>query len=236
MMPPTVFGRDKRLEERLRASGRPWAEVLEADRSRLSVTVGNPALVHNTEVVWSLRLRVYPEGEPPFETGVKARFPQLSAPRRGSSVAVLYDPADHSRVVVDQSEEGIVDAALGSALAGNPAVAGDPGLGDALGTLMRDAMADPLGFRQRMQEQAAAGINPLTGAASMPRPPSSQPPAPASPDPIDQLTRLAELRDRGVLTDEEFQTQKRRILGEPPADRQGAVPRRRDPRATTRPR
>jgi len=44
----------------------------------------------------------------------------------------------------------------------------------------------------------------------------SQPaPAPAAvsqPDMIEQLKQLAELRDQGILTDEEFATQKARIL------------------------
>jgi Short C-terminal domain len=41
-----------------------------------------------------------------------------------------------------------------------------------------------------------------------------QPPPPAAPaaDPIQQLKDLAALRDQGVLTDEEFQAQKARIL------------------------
>jgi hypothetical protein len=43
------------------------------------------------------------------------------------------------------------------------------------------------------------------------------PPAPASPgagpaDVITQLTRLGELRDAGILTDEEFAVQKARVL------------------------
>jgi hypothetical protein len=37
-------------------------------------------------------------------------------------------------------------------------------------------------------------------------------PAPATPDPLDQLKKLAELRDSGVLTEEEFATQKARLL------------------------
>jgi hypothetical protein len=36
----------------------------------------------------------------------------------------------------------------------------------------------------------------------------------SKPDPIDQLTRLADLHDRGALTDEEFDAQKRRLLGD----------------------
>lgn len=48
--------------------------------------------------------------------------------------------------------------------------------------------------------------------------------APASPatsttpgafDVADQLERLADLRDRGILTDEEFQREKDKLLGEP---------------------
>lgn len=40
-----------------------------------------------------------------------------------------------------------------------------------------------------------------------------RPTPPAAPSVTTELERLAELRDRGVLTEEEFQAQKRRILG-----------------------
>ncbi|ORC06403.1 hypothetical protein B4U45_06915 [Mycobacterium persicum] len=36
---------------------------------------------------------------------------------------------------------------------------------------------------------------------------------PKSSDPIDRLERLAALKDRGMLTDAEFEQQKRRVLG-----------------------
>jgi len=38
------------------------------------------------------------------------------------------------------------------------------------------------------------------------------PPADDAPDPIEQLTKLAALKDQGVLTEEEFATQKAKIL------------------------
>jgi Short C-terminal domain len=38
------------------------------------------------------------------------------------------------------------------------------------------------------------------------------PPPAAGPDPLQQLKQLGELRDQGVLTDEEFAQQKQRIL------------------------
>lgn len=37
-------------------------------------------------------------------------------------------------------------------------------------------------------------------------------PPPAAPDPIERLKELGELRDKGVLTDEEFAAQKAKLL------------------------
>ena len=42
--------------------------------------------------------------------------------------------------------------------------------------------------------------------------PPPPPPQEAAPDPIAQLKELAELKDQGILTEEEFATQKARIL------------------------
>jgi hypothetical protein len=50
----------------------------------------------------------------------------------------------------------------------------------------------------------ATGISPGTGAL----------PAPPTPDPLDQLERLNELRKSGALTQAEFDAQKAKILGE----------------------
>jgi hypothetical protein len=44
-------------------------------------------------------------------------------------------------------------------------------------------------------------------------PPPPPPPAPAAADPIEQLKQLAELKQQGILTDEEFAAQKAKILG-----------------------
>jgi Short C-terminal domain len=43
--------------------------------------------------------------------------------------------------------------------------------------------------------------------------PAPAAPTPPAPDPIAQLKDLAALKEQGVLTDEEFATQKARILG-----------------------
>ncbi|MEW1952129.1 SHOCT domain-containing protein [Terrabacter sp. NPDC080008] len=59
------------------------------------------------------------------------------------------------------------------------------------------------GQQQGYQEQ------PPPAAAPAPPPP----PAAASTDVVQQLKGLAELRDQGILTDEEFAAQKAKILG-----------------------
>lgn len=41
---------------------------------------------------------------------------------------------------------------------------------------------------------------------------AQQPPTASGPDPLEQLKKLAELRDTGVLTEEEFQAKKAKIL------------------------
>ncbi|MCK6209148.1 SHOCT domain-containing protein [Georgenia sp. EYE_87] len=46
--------------------------------------------------------------------------------------------------------------------------------------------------------------------------PQWHPPPPASPvpDPIDQVRRLADLRDSGVISEEEYQARKNKLLGD----------------------
>jgi Short C-terminal domain len=54
-----------------------------------------------------------------------------------------------------------------------------------------------------------------TAAAAAYQPPAATPPAPAeSDDPVARLERLAKLLDSGAITREEFDAQKKRILGE----------------------
>jgi hypothetical protein len=50
-------------------------------------------------------------------------------------------------------------------------------------------------------------------AAPAPAPPAPVPAAAPAADPVTQLKELAELKQQGILTDEEFAAQKARILG-----------------------
>jgi hypothetical protein len=59
------------------------------------------------------------------------------------------------------------------------------------------------------QEQAQASEQQATYA----QPASAPPPASAMDDKLDQLKQLGELKTQGVLTEQEFEAQKSRILG-----------------------
>jgi hypothetical protein len=92
------------------------------------------------------------------------------------------------------------------ALTGNPALAGP------LKEMMEAALKDPVAFQKHAMEQAeeafkAAGFN-VTEMAP------SDAGAGGSVEMVDTLEKLADLRDRGVLNDEEFAKQKQRILDE----------------------
>lgn len=64
------------------------------------------------------------------------------------------------------------------------------------------------------QQAAAQAAAPVTAA---PAPPAADPAPPAASgltdDVVDQLKKLAELRDAGILTDDEFAAKKAKILG-----------------------
>ena len=74
------------------------------------------------------------------------------------------------------------------------------------------------GSVSRRQADKNAPSQPPEEAAPPPAPAAPEPAAPtpatAAPavDPMEQLTKLAKLRDQGVLTDEEFTAQKAKLL------------------------
>jgi hypothetical protein len=127
---------------------------------------------------------------------------------------VLYDPDDRSDVRIDHSNEGMVESFVGGIPDSMKQAiqAAGAGAGDAVADIMKQSATDPEALLRSMRgggdiaAQFRAQLNP-TGAQ-----PAAA--APAAQDPVAQLAALADLRDRGVLTDEEFTAQKKRILGE----------------------
>ena len=62
----------------------------------------------------------------------------------------------------------------------------------------------------RWSQQGGYAEEPQQQYEPAPAPPAAAPPAA---DPIEQLKQLAELKNQGILTDEEFAAQKAKILG-----------------------
>jgi len=69
----------------------------------------------------------------------------------------------------------------------------------------RDQQIDDLQQQQAQQQYQQQ--------APAPAPPPPAPNQGVSPEAIDQLKQLADLKSQGILTDEEFDAQKKKILG-----------------------
>lgn len=193
-----MFGSADRLEKQLRNGGGKTAvaHILEAKKGRFALSSGGDAAqqVASAHINWTLTLQVAPGGESPFDAVVKEAYPEMSAgPAVGSALGVLYDPKDHTKVVVDHSTAGTAARVAGNLSAASRAAFEQSG-GASAEQLLQERITDPAAFQQRMQARAAAT-------------------APAPSDPADQIAKLADLRDRGALTEEEFQAQKKQVLG-----------------------
>lgn len=168
------FGRSLR-----RVGVRVFVEVLSAEQTMLSVTTGNPNLLDNSTIRWELQVRVLSDAEPPFEAKVHALLPQNNRPRPGTRIAVLYDPKDHSRVELDQRPTATADAAIEAITNARPDLTGAQVMGMPMSDVIRQAIADPNGFRDQMiargaqmQQQAMAampGNDPSIGWKGWPR-------------------------------------------------------------------
>jgi hypothetical protein len=222
-----MFGNNKRLEKKLQSSGGKTAvaTVIEC-RTGMTITNGNAMIAANTQVVCKLRLQVTPDGEPAFEASTSGRFSQFDIPTQGSTVSVIYDPADHSKVVVDGAGAAQMHAILQKQIDRFRAQ------GTELGTTIADhleqahaegRLEDPkidrasiqaynAAFGQVIQEaKESAGFGPgpvVTIGGQV----VSNGHVAAAVDPVEQLTKLAALHDKGVLTDAEFAAEKTKIL------------------------
>jgi hypothetical protein len=206
-----VLGHNKRLERKLKEHGgkRAWATVLESEREWASTGGANvsPGQAGSMTIHQQLKLHVEPEGETPFESTVKQVFNDSYGwhiPQEGYSVAVIYDPDDHSKLVIDLEAMPVA-----------------PGVDRDEASARHEramAMQDPEARRQQIEEmkakalaqaQSASGMQEMIAKASPPAPGAT-----AGPDVADELTKLADLRDRGVLSAAEFEVQKAKLLGE----------------------
>ena len=207
-----MFGHNTHLEQKLREGGgrQAWATVLESERQWASSGGFNtaPGQAGSMTIHQRLKLRVGPDGAAPFECTVKQVFNDTKGwhiPEEGYSVKVLCDPDDESKVVIDLESMPVA-----------PGFDRDEAL--ARHQRVMERASDPEARRKWQEEQANAAAQ-MQAATAMQQMLATQYAQPAgggaAPDVVaDQLTKLADLRDRGVLSDAEFQTQKARLLGE----------------------
>jgi len=137
-------------------------------------------------------------------------------PSVGDTIGVLYDPNDHSRLVVDHSSEGLATRALSHTSDRMQASMAQVG-GESAQDMMKEAIDDPAAFREKMRERASQMNANAVASAGTQMPPmvvaGGVPVGGPQPDPADEIAKLADLRDRGALTEAEFEAQKKKVLG-----------------------
>jgi Short C-terminal domain len=207
-----MLGHNKRLERKLEEQGgqRAWATVLEGKKQWASTGGFNvaPGQAGSITIHREFRLRVEPDGEAPFETTVKQVFNDSHGwhiPEEGWSVTVIYDPNDHSKVVMDLDKMPV-----------RPGVDRDEAIARHERATAR--IKDPAARRQQIEDMRAQAASQVQSASALQEmvakaASQAQQAAPKA-DIADQLTKLADLRDRGVLSEAEFDARKAKILAE----------------------
>jgi hypothetical protein len=91
--------RNSKVRDQLERSGgrRAWALILDC-KSRYQTGAYSVVPTNQADHV-TLTLRVEPENDAPFQTTARAVF-STHRPRRGGSIGVIFDPADHSKLAV----------------------------------------------------------------------------------------------------------------------------------------
>jgi hypothetical protein len=202
-----VFGKlSERTRKRLLEHGtRAPATVLEVGERGMTISHGD--LVADTEIVLKVRLRVEPPAQVAFEVERRLRFEQFSLPQVGGQIAVIFDADDHDTLMLDPDAvapivaEAAQLATRARELADSTAATREQ-IHQMLAAKGMPGSAGSAETRDMIRQMLAAkGVSGPGGAA------------PAAPDPVAELERLGALRERGLLTDEEFAAAKARVLG-----------------------
>jgi hypothetical protein len=154
-----------------------------------------------TMTKYKLRLHVELPDREPYEATVKLPVPgpKIRYMTGGSVCEVLVDPTKPDHLAIDWNgtfQQGTVEQMA----AANPMIA----------AALKGAGVDVAAVTRMQQAAMAQGQTPsnviiggqMLGASGVA----------ATPDPLDQLKKVAELHAAGVLTDEEFATEKAKLL------------------------
>jgi len=200
-----MFGHKKGLAKKLQENGGTVALATVVQGKEKWSSASGSGYYGPSKVTEHMRvkLQVAPESEPPFEAEFSQAF-SGRVPFTGWQCKVVYDPADHSKIAV--LEDSIAPPGITHEQA-ERAVARK---NEMMAAVESGTVA------QYIEEQKAKAMRGEFGGTVIVNGMQISP-APASasqPDVVDQLTKLAELHDRGALTDAEFQAQKAKLLAE----------------------
>jgi hypothetical protein len=198
-----MFGNKKKLQQQLESEGGivAWANVIDTGKGWATASTDGFGMVTSQTDHLSVSLRVEPDGAEPFEASFRQAFKGLR-PMKGWQCKVVYDPADHSRIAI--IEDSITPPGMDHDKAERAAQARREAMEAAEGGNIAE-------YVEKVKAQARSGE--LGGIAIVDGQVVSGGAAPKR-DVVDQLTKLADLRDRGALTDAEFQVQKAKLLAE----------------------
>ena len=199
-----IFGNKKKLEQQLSQEGGivAWATITDVGADFATARVdGFNQVTSQTDHV-KVTVTVQPDNGEPFEAWFRQVFTGLR-PFKGWQCKVIYDPNDRSRIAV--LEDSITPPGIDHAKAERASEMRSEAMAAASSGHMAEYVES---LKARAQSGELGGVTIVDGRVISPGAPASKP------DVADQLTKLAELRARGVLTDAEFAAQKAKLLAE----------------------
>ncbi len=178
----------------------------------------------NNQPQVKLRLRIEAPGVPAYELEKRVTVPliALGTLSSGRPLAVAIDPGDRDKIAIDWGGSGAAPATLSPA--GGPPIDlnANPAAREAAMQAMRDHGIEPSGevdLRSNPEARAAVvealrkhGIDAAHGEAAAN--PATSVSSEKKGEPLDRLTKLMQLRAANLITDEELQEYRKRILDE----------------------
>jgi hypothetical protein len=196
-----MFGAHGRLEKQLRESGAKATGVVIESRETTGTTQHGDGSV---DKIWEVKLSVQPAGEPAFEANIKQYFRQTTQPLPGATFEVLYDPADHSKVVIDMEYLKQIDPRPHELRKSDPEAYKKRM--SSVAVMLREAALTSEGMGGMTVFLVGGGDGAFVGPGGM-----SPAPVPGE-DIADTIKRIADLRDAGIITEGEFEFHKKLLL------------------------
>jgi hypothetical protein len=212
------LGRRSQANQELMRDGiHGTAQVLGAEQTGMYV---------NNQPQVKLRLRVQAPGVEPYELDKRVTVPliALGTLSSGRPLAVAIDPGNREKIAIDWGGSGAAPATLSHE--GGPPIDlnANPAARDAAVRAMRDHGIEPGGevdLRSDPEARAAVlealkkhGIDAAHGEAAADPSTTVTAEEQEKGEPLDRLTKLMQLRAANLITDEELQQYRKRILDE----------------------